>query len=151
MATTQTIAILTQENKTFYDRALLNRLLPNLVFTKYGQKKSAPKHEGDTINFRRFNSLSAATTALTEGVTPAGNSLSVTAITCTVAQYGDFIQISDKIDMVGIDPVLTETVELLGEQAALTVDTIVRDIVTAGTTVQYAAGRDYRVTVANKD
>lgn len=88
MATTQTYASLTQEQKTFYDRTLLSRLLPNLVFQKYGQKKPVPKREGDTVNFRRFNSLTAATTALTEGVTPAGSSLSITAITATVAQYG---------------------------------------------------------------
>lgn len=144
MATTQTYASLTQEQKTFYDRTLLNRLLPNLVFQKYGQKKPVPKREGDTINFRRFNSLNAATTALTEGVTPAGSSLSISAITATVSQFGDFVEFSDKIDMVGIDPVITETSELLGEQAALTIDTIVRDIVTAGTTVQYAGAKGAR-------
>lgn len=151
MATTQTYSGLTNEQKTFYDRTLLSRLLPTLVFAKYGQKKNAPKREGDTLNFRRFNSLSPATTPLTEGVTPTGNSLSVSAITATVAQYGDFIQISDKLDMLGIDPVLTETSELLGEQAGLTIDTIVRDIVTLGTNVQYANGRASRVTVAVGD
>lgn len=146
--TTQTYAGLTAEQKTFYDRALLTRLVPNLVFAKYGQKKSAPKREGDTINFRRFNSLTAATTPLTEGVTPNGNTLAITAITATVAQYGDFVQISDKLDMLGIDPVLTETAQVLGEQAALTIDTIVRNEVTAGTNVQYASTANSRVTVA---
>ena len=56
-ANTQTIATLTQENKTFYNKTLLSRLLPNLVYQKYGQKKPMPKNEGDTVNFRRFNSL----------------------------------------------------------------------------------------------
>lgn len=148
---TQTIGTLSQENKTFYDRTLLERLVPLLVFAKYGQKKSAPKHEGDSVNFRRFNSLTAATTPLTEGVAPAGNSLSITAVNATVAQYGDFVTISDKLDMMGIDPVLTETAQVLGEQAGLTLDTIIRDIVTAGTTVQYANGRASRVTVAQTD
>lgn len=148
MATTQTLGTLTAENKTFYDRTLLTRLVPNLVYAKYGQKKNAPKKEGDTVNFRRFNSLAPATTPLTEGVTPSGSSLSVTSVNATVAQYGDFVQISDKLDMLGIDPVLTETAQLLGEQAALTIDTVVRDIVAAGTNVQYAGGATSRVTVA---
>ena len=43
--TPNTISGLTAENKTFYDRTLLDRLLPNLVFYKYGQKKPLPKHE----------------------------------------------------------------------------------------------------------
>lgn len=148
MATTQTYAGLTAEQKTFYDRTLLSRLLPSLVYAKYGQKKSAPKKEGDTVNFRRFNSLNAATTPLTEGVTPAGSSLSITAVTATVKQYGDFVQISDKLDMVGIDPVLTETGQLLGEQAGLTLDTVVRDGIVTGTNVQYVGGATSRATVA---
>jgi len=131
----QTIATITAENKTFYEKTLLSRLLPNLLYAKYGQKKPVPKHEGGTINFRRFNSLSAATTALTEGVKPSGSSLNVTTVTATLAQYGDFILISDKLDMLGIDPVLTETAALLGEQAALTIDTVVRDVVRQGTNV----------------
>lgn len=151
MATTQTYGGLTAEQKTFYDRTLLSRLLPELVYAKYGQKKPMPKREGDTVNFRKFNSLAAATTPLTEGVTPEGKSLNITAITATVAQYGDFIEISDKIDMVGIDPVLTETGQLLGEQAGLTLDTVARDIVVAGTNVQYAGGKTSRATVTATD
>lgn len=151
MATTQTYSGLSAEQKTFYNRTLLSRLLPTLVFAKYGQKKSAPKREGDTMNFRKFNSLAAATTPLTEGVTPAGKSLSITAVTATVEQYGDYVEISDKLDMVGIDPVLTETGELLGEQAGLTVDTIVRDEVCAGTNVQYANAKGSRAAVAKTD
>lgn len=138
---TNTIATLTAENKTFYNRTLLKRLVPNLVYAKYGQKKPMPKNEGDTVNFRRFNSLAAATNPLTEGTTPSGSSLSVTAITATVKQYGDFVEISDKLDLVGIDPVLTETSQVLGEAAALTIDTIVRNEIINGTTVVYAAGR----------
>lgn len=149
MATTQTYAGLSQEQKTFYDRTLLDRLLPTLIYTQYGQKKQAPKREGDTMNFRRFNSLAAATTPLTEGVTPTGNTLSISSVTATVSQYGDYVQISDKIDMVGIDPVLTEAVQVLGEQAGLTVDTVVRDIVVAGTSVQYAGGVAGRSSVAS--
>lgn len=151
MATTQTYASLTAEQKNFYDRTLLSRLLPFLTYAQYGQKRSLPRSEGDTVQFRRFNALAAATTPLTEGTVPSGNTLSVSAVNATVAQYGDFIQISDKLDFAGIDPVLTETAQLLGEQAGLTIDTIVRDIVTAGTTVQYANGRTSRATVAAGD
>jgi len=151
MPTTQTLGTLSLENKTFYDRVLLERMLPDLVYADYGQKKSAPKHEGDTINFRRFNSLSAAVTPLTEGVTPSGNTLSMATVNATVAQYGDFVQFSDKIDMIGIDPVLTETVQLLGEQASLTLDTVNRDVITVGTNVQYAGGKASRILTTQSD
>lgn len=137
----QTLEVLSVENKTFYDRVLLKRLLPNLVWAKFAQKKPLPRREGDTINFRRFNSLAPATTPLQEGITPAGNTLSISTVEATVKQYGDYITYSDKLDLIGIDPVITETAELLGEQAGLTIDTIVRDIVVNGTSVQYAGDK----------
>lgn len=74
-----------------------------------------PKNEGDTINFRRFNSLDVPAASLTEGVTPDGDNLSITAVTATVAQEGNWVRLSDKISMVGIDPVLTESAALMGE------------------------------------
>lgn len=148
---TQTLARLPLQNKTFYERTLLKRLTPNLVFLQHGQKKPMPKKEGDTIQFRKFNSLAVALTPLSEGVTPAGSDLTMSQITATVRQYGDFVQFSDVIDLIGIDPVLTETAEILGEQAGETIDTIVRDIVTAGTNVQYAGGRTSRATVTATD
>lgn len=148
--TTQT-AGLSSELKTYYDKKLLSRLLPNQTWMQFGQKRPIPKKGGKTIEFRKFTALSAATTALTEGVTPSGNSLNVTNQTASLSQYGDFIEISDLLDLTAIDPVLDETAALLGEQSALTLDTIVRDILTAGTSVQYANGRASRVTVAAGD
>ncbi len=137
---TQKIAGMSAENKTFYDKTLLKRLVPVLVWNKYGQKKSIPLNSGDTINFRRFESLAPATTPLEEGVTPDGSDLQVTPVEARIEQYGDFIEISDKLDMVGIDPVATENSELLGEQAGETLDVVTRDVVVVGTNVQNAAG-----------
>ena len=138
--TTQTYGNLTAEQKTFYDRTPLSRQLPNLTFLKYGQKRPIPKNEGDTINFRRFNSLDVPAASLTEGVTPDGDNLSITAVTATVAQEGNWVRLSDKISMVGIDPVLTESAALMGENAAKTLETRCADVIFKGTSQQFAGG-----------
>lgn len=138
--TTQTYGNLTAEQKTFYDRTMLSRLLPNLTFLKYGQKRPMPKNEGDTINFRRFNSLDVPAASLAEGVTPDGDNLSITAVTATVAQEGNWVRLSDKISMVGIDPVLTESAALMGENAAKTLETRCADVIFKGTSQQFAGG-----------
>ena len=140
MATTNTTKTLTVEAQTFYDRTLLERLTPNLVFAKYGQEKTLPKREGDKVNFRRFNSYEPATTALTEGVTPQGKTVSITEVEAELKQYGDFTEYSDFIDMTGIDPVVTEITEVHGEQASNTIDIVTRDVVCAGTNVIYSTG-----------
>lgn len=142
---------LSAEAKTFYDRALLERALPVLLHAQFGQRRPIGRGNGKTIEFRKFSALPVATTPLTEGVTPAGNSLTVTAITAAINQYGDFVSGSDLLDLTSIDPILTETAELLGEQAGYTIDTIIRDIIVAGTSVQYANNRASRVTVAAGD
>jgi len=147
-----TTGTLSAELRSYYDRNLLSRLLPNLVYAPYGQAKPMPANEGQSVQFRRFSSLSLATTPLSEGVTPAGNSLTVTPVTATPVQYGDFVELSDMLDFTAPDPILTETGGLLGEQAAAVVDTIVRDELVAGTSVQYAGAASVsRVTVGVAD
>lgn len=137
--------------QTYYDKKLLARLVENFVHLQFGQKRPISRMSGKHIDFRKFSALAAATTPLTEGVTPAGNAITITNITATPAQYGDYIEVSEVLDMVAIDPVLDEMADVLGEQAQRTLDTIARDILVAGTTVQYAAGRVSRVTVAAGD
>lgn len=140
---------LSQELRTIYNRNLLSRLLPRLVWALFGQPKPMPASEGQTVNFRRMASLAVATTPLVEGVTPAGSELSISAVTVTPAQYGDFIKISDILDFTAPDPILLEGGQVLAEQAAETIDELVREIVVAGTTVQYAGGAASRVTIAS--
>ena len=148
---TQTTGNVTNETKTYYDRTLLEAAKPTLVHNRWGQKRPIPKREGQTIQFRRFDLLSAKTTALVEGVTPAGSDLSVSTVTATPAQYGDWIGVSDVLDWTGIDPVIAETVEVQGVQAGESIDEVTRDIIIAGTTVRYANGRAARGDVAAGD
>jgi N4-gp56 family major capsid protein len=152
MATQTTIqGSLAAEAKTFYRTTLLKRAVTQLVHAEFAQRRPLGRRQGKTIEFRKFTALAPATTPLTEGVTPAGNSLAVTAITASINQYADFIEGSDLLTLTSIDPILTETAELLGEQAGLTIDRVVREVMAAGTSVQYAANRVSRVTVAAGD
>ena len=146
-----TIETLSVENQTFYDRTLLERELPDLFFYEDGDKKVIPKGKGTSVEFRKFNSLEVPKNSLTEGVTPEGKDLNITSLKATAKQEGDFVKVSDVLDMQGKDPVITETSELLGEQSALTIDTRIRDIVCSGTTVQYANGKANRDALTNAD
>lgn len=148
---TNTMETLTAENQTFYDRTLLERLLPELQYAEDADTKVIPAGKGNTVEFRRYESLAIPTAPLTEGVTPDGKSLSITTINATAKQYGDYVTVSDVLDMQGKDPTITETSELEGEQAALLIDTIVRDEILAGTNVQYAGGKASRANITATD
>jgi N4-gp56 family major capsid protein len=142
---------LSAEMKTYYDRTLLKRAVPEAIHAQFGQRRPLARGQGKTVEFRKFSSLANSTAPLTEGVTPAGNSLSVTAITATVNQYGDYVEGSDVLNLVAIDPILQETANLLGEQAGTSIDVLVRDILNAGTNVQYANGRTARTGILAGD
>lgn len=149
---TTSSAGLSDEMKTFYDRMLLERTVPNLVHAKFGQVKRIPANGGRIIEWRKFSALSTATTPLTEGTLYTNlKDLTVTAITGTVAQYGDAVGFSDLVSVVAIDPILTETTKILAEQAAQTIDELVRDALVLGTTVEYANGKASLVLTAAND
>ena len=137
----QTTDSLSAENKTFWDKALIVLAGPELVHDQFAQQRDIPKGSGKTIEFRQFDPLPEITAPLTEGVTPAGQSLSVNAMTATVSQYGGYVTTSDVLDMTALDPVVNEATKLIARQAGETLDTITRDVVNAGTNVMYALGK----------
>ncbi len=126
------------ENKTFYDKELIRTAGPQLVHDQFAQKRPIPKNGGQSVEFRQFGDLPKALTPLTEGVTPNGKKLSATAKTATVSQYGDYVTISDKLDLTAIDPVALEAVDVIGKQMGLTLDTVTRNKLHQGLQVMYA-------------
>lgn len=128
---------LSSEMKTFYDMTLIDEAAANLVHDQFGQKRPIPQNGGKTIEFRKFAALAKATTPLTEGVTPDGKGLTVSTVTATVAQYGDFITQSDVLELTSLDNTILEATKLLGRQAGLTLDTVVRNVLQSGTNVTY--------------
>lgn len=149
MGSTTTVQIPAEVNN-FYDRTLLFRAVPLFIHTRWAQVRDIPRKVGTTtIKFRRYGNLNAATTPLNEGVTPVGSSLSVTDLTATVLQYGDYITITDVLDYESQDPVLMEAAEILGDQMGDTLDQLTRDVLSAGTNVYYGgSGHTGRVQVA---
>ena len=119
---------------------MLKRGQPHLIIQQFGQPKPLKRNDTTTRKFRRYERLSAATTPLTEGVTPAGSSPTTTDYTATLQQYGDYLPLTDKIADLHTDPVLKEFSGMVGEQAALTVETVAFGVLKAGTTVYFANG-----------
>ena len=133
---------LSAEMKTFYEKQLIETAQPALVHDQFGTQYPIPKNGGKTIEFRKIDSLPKALTQLTEGVTPQGNKLNVSKVIAEVGQYGDFVPISDMLDLTAIDPMMVETTKRLAGQASRTLDTITREVLTAGTNKVFAPKED---------
>ena len=146
-ANPNTTTSLSEEMKTYYSDYLIDNAKPNLVHDQFGQKHNIPKNGGKSINFRRFVPFDKATTALTEGVTPNGGTLSVTSLTSSVAEYGYYVTLSDLLMLTSVDNTLVETTKLLGNQAGSTLDTITREVINGGTNVMYSGGVSARSSI----
>jgi N4-gp56 family major capsid protein len=154
---TATYGTLTAEQRSFYELTMLPRAVPPFSHLYFGQRgvhppTTLPENKGDTINWRLLAAFSVVSTPLTEGITPDAHDISISAITGTVAEYGAFVKYTRKLAAMGIDKVAAEASDALGEQAGDSLDQLVRDVVVAGTTVQYASTATARneLTVAMK-
>lgn len=133
--------------KEYYERKLLENAKPELVHARDAQKRTLPTGNGKRAEFRRFTPFEAATTPLTEGVTPKGQDLRQTAFTVMVKPYGRHVEVTDELDWYHLDNIHQETANLLKDQAMLTLDTVARDPLHAGLNVQYAGGAANRAAI----
>ena len=128
---------LSEEMKTYYSDYLIDNAEPALVHDMFAQKHAIPANGGKTVQFRRYNPLPKLTEPIKEGVTPAGQSISMEVLEATVAQYGGYVELTDLLILTAIDNNLCMATKLLGSQAGRTLDTITREVLAGGTNVQY--------------
>ncbi len=128
---------LSPEMRTYYSDYLIDNAEPHLVHDLFAQKHRIPKG-AKTISFRKYDPLPKRTTPITEGVTPDGQSLKVSVVEATVAQYGGYVELTDLLLLTAVDNNLCMATKLLGAQAGRTLDTISREVLAGGTNVQFA-------------
>ena len=126
------------EMKTFYEKRLIDQAEPALVHDQFGDPYPIPANGGKNIEFRKYDSLPKATTPLTEGVTPDGQTMNVSTVTAEVRQYGGWVPITDTLQLTAIDNNILQATKIIASQAGRTLDTIVRDVLAGGTNVIYA-------------
>jgi len=61
-------------------------------------------------------------------------------VSATLAQYGNYEQVTDYLELTAIDTLIKEVMDVLAYEAALSIDTVIRDALVSGGTVQYASG-----------
>ena len=119
----------------------------HMPLERIGMFDPQAKNESRTRKWRRANRLSAATTPVSEGVTPTGSSMTFTDITATLYQYGAVSWITDVAHATLEHPVFDQTVDIMSIQAAETIETVRWNIYKAGTQVNYGGAGTTRATV----
>ena len=137
MATTK-YGDISQRTAAYAEKKMLEHAEPILVLEKFAQAKPLPRNTADNIKFRRPVPYAVSTTQLVEGVTPVPKQMVYEDVPVTLGQYGDVIEITDKVYDLNEDPVLNDAAMLAGEQAAETKELILWGVLKAGTNVAYS-------------
>jgi len=143
-----TVAVLPPAVRDYYDRLLLMTAYPQLIHTKFAQKRVLPKKSGDTIVFRRYARLSTVPVPLTDGVSPPGAALSATDIKARVDFFGNFVTITNQVELTVEDRVLNEAARLLAQNLGQTIDEVTRDVLAStASTIGCSQGTNGRFAV----
>lgn len=128
-----TYGSISQRTAAWASTEMLSRALPIECAARFALSKPIPKNTAEGASFRRAIPFPPATTPLTEGVTPAGRAIQYENVNVTLAQYGDYVEITDRVVDMAEDPVLKDASQLCGEQAAETIETLLWGVLRAGT------------------
>jgi len=116
-------------------------LRPEMYFDQFADVQATnATNPGASIKFTVFADLAAATTPLgeAEDVTPV--SMSDSQVTVTLEEYGNATVTTAKLRASSFMPVDPVAAQAVGYNAGLSIDTLARDILQAGTNVIYATG-----------
>lgn len=121
---------------------------PTLILERFAASTPVPKNKSQVIKWRRAIPFAISTEQLVEGVTPAPQGVEFEDITGQLSQYGAWIGVTDVLMDTHEDVNLQTFTMLAGEQASLTKERILWNMMIGGTNVIYANGVASRAAVA---
>lgn len=133
-----TTSSMTPTMKEWYDTELLENARPSLKYNQLGMQQFLPENHGDVVEWRKWNTIEKALKPLQEGVIPKGKPFGMTSTSVKLEQYGDYIAISDRLEMHAVDKALQGATEELGVAGGWTADTLTRNTLMTGTSVIFA-------------
>lgn len=136
----ETTVTLSPNQYSFYFKTLLDSAEKELVYWDLGKRAMHPKKTGTDSYMLKYGNVAASTNTLTEGVVPTAATIDTNKYTISLNQYGQWIALTDWLDLTAIDDVFENVSERLGYCAGLSTDTVIRDmlIANATTSIQYS-------------
>jgi N4-gp56 family major capsid protein len=139
MALTQTSSLSTDQ--VAFDRiayfALRSELLFDAVADVMPLGQAMP---GSAVTFTIFNDLAVADTALTETSDVTAVAMSDSQVTVTLAEYGNAVSTTAKLRGTSFLDVDAAAANIVGYNAGISIDTVIRDVINGGSNVIYGGG-----------
>ena len=117
--------------KTYYDTELLENARDEAVYGQLGKHQALPRNHGKSVEWRKWNTLPEPD-KLVEGVIPEGKKFGQTSLNVGIAQYGEYVSISDQLELHAIDDTILGATEEIGAAMGSKADLLTRDAILAG-------------------
>jgi len=95
---------------------------------------------GSSVTFTIFNDLTAATSPLSEATDVTPVAMSDSQVTVTLAEYGNAVVTTAKLRGTAFLDVNTVAANVVGYNAGISIDSVVRDVLAGGSNVIYGGG-----------
>jgi len=139
-----------------YDRLAYFALRSEMLFDQAADVQATNQAmPGSSVIFTIFADLAAATSTLSETADLTPETMSDSQVTVTLAEYGNTVNTTAKLRGTSFLDVDATAANLIGYNAGISIDTVVQEILAAGSNVAYGGGGSSdpssRVTVAAED
>jgi len=139
MALTQLSSLSTDQ--TAFDRIAYFALRSELLFDAVADVMPiAQAMPGTAVTFTIFNDLAVADTPLTETSDVTAVAMSDSQVTVTLTEYGNAVSTTAKLRGTSFLDVDAAAANVVGYNAGISIDSVVRDVISAGTNVIYGGG-----------
>jgi len=129
-------------DQTMWDRGVYFALRPYLYFDGFADVKTSDTapDQGTAVTFTITSDLAVATTALNESVDVDAVSMADTQVTLTLVEYGNAVNTTWRARATSFIPLDPIVVNVIAENAGLSLDSLARNVMQAGSNVIYATG-----------
>ena len=113
--------------KTYYDTELLENAREEAVYGQLGRQQSLPANHGKSVEWRKWNTLPEPD-KLQEGVIPEGKKFGQSRLDVEIAQYGEYVTVSDQLELHHVDDVILGATEEVGAAMGKKADLLTRGV-----------------------
>ena len=126
-------------DSTAFDQYAYYALRPEIYFDMVADvQPTNQSHAGSAVTFTQVSDLAVASTALNESIDIDAVAMADSPVTVTLVEYGNAVNTTAKLRGTSYIDVMRTAANVVGFNAGISVDTVARDVLKAGTNVRYA-------------
>jgi N4-gp56 family major capsid protein len=137
--------------ETYNVRKTLEFAKPKLVYPQFGAPDLTLRRKGQTASWLKFTKMTVPSTVLDDSPTWSPATVADSTVTATLELWGNGVTLLEALKETSFLDLPDEYKKLVGQNAGETINEKVRDVLVAGTSVNYANSKTARTNLLTTD